>query len=209
MARIDVTDLHKANLPVDLPADLPADSPAAVDPTGMRQDAKALERFYLGYYDEVVRYVVRRVADPYDVADLVADTFLSAVDAAESYDPRRGKPLPWLIGIAHNHLRRFYRQRENDRRAVQKFVGRRLLDPDDVAELVERIDAEANTARIEQSWSKLTAAQRELIDLADIQGLSPSEIATVFDIPSGVARIRLHRARKALRKAFHGQEDST
>jgi RNA polymerase sigma-70 factor (ECF subfamily) len=193
-----VTDLRKA------------DPPATFDPVDLRQvrrDPKVLEKFYLAYYDQIIGYFARRVSDPYDVADLVADTFLTAVDAAESYDHRRGRPLPWLIGIAHNHLRRFYRQRESDRRAVQKVLGRRLLDADDVAELVDRIDAEASSARIVASWEQLSVAQRELIDLADIQGMSPAEIAIVFDIPSSVARIRLHRARKALRKAFHDEEN--
>jgi len=41
-----------------------------------------------------------------------------------------------------------------------------------------------------------------LIDLAEIQGFTLAEIAMVLGVPAGVARIRLYRARNALRREF-------
>jgi RNA polymerase sigma-70 factor (ECF subfamily) len=166
----------------------------------IRRDAAALERFYLAYYDDVVRYLVRRLHDPHDVADLVADTFLAAVDAAGSYDHRRGGPLPWLIGIAHNKLRRWYRRQNADRDLAHRAVGRRLLDADDIADLEARIDAQASGAL--KALDRLTPNQRELIDLVDLQGFTPAEAARVLGVSAGVARIRLYRARKALRNTL-------
>ena len=40
------------------------------------------------------------------------------------------------------------------------------------------------------------------VALVDIQGLAPAEAARVLGIPGGLARIRLHRARTALREAL-------
>jgi RNA polymerase sigma factor (sigma-70 family) len=185
---------------------LPGFDPAEV--RRIRADSRLLERFYLTYYDEVVRYFARRLSDPQDVADLVADTFIAAVDAAESYDHRRGQALPWLIGIAHNKLRRWYRRRDADRDLARRIVGRRLLDSDDIGELENRIDAAALAPLA--VLNRLSPDQRELLDLVAIQGFTPAEIATVLGVPSGVARIRLHRARKALRREFgvqNGQQE--
>jgi RNA polymerase sigma factor (sigma-70 family) len=137
------------------------------------------------------------MSEPQDVADLVADTFMAAVDAAQSYDRQRGRPLPWLIGIAHNKLRRWHRQHGADRDVARRIVGRRLLDADDILELEERIDAAALAPF--DALNRLPAGQRELLDLVVSQGLSPAEIAKVLGISPGVARIRLYRARKALR----------
>lgn len=132
------------------------------------------------------------------MADLVADTFVAAIDAAASYDPRRGQVLPWLIGIAHNKLHRWYRQRGSDRDLARRVVGRRLLDADDIGQLEERIDAAALAPL--DLLTQLSADQRELIDLVEIQGFTPTEVAKVLGVTAGVARIRLYRARKALRR---------
>jgi DNA-directed RNA polymerase specialized sigma24 family protein len=71
------------------------------DPEDVRRigsDPVALEAFYTAHYDAVVRYLARRVDDPHDVADLVADTFLTALESAPGFDPARGRPLAWLLG---------------------------------------------------------------------------------------------------------------
>ncbi len=175
--------------------------PAALTVT-IKDDMSALERFYRAHYDDLVGYVASRITDPYDVADVVADTFLAAVDSARTFDPDRGQPLPWLIGIAHNKLRRLHRRRHYEYDAAARTTGRRLLDDDDIAELENRIDAAARGARALGLLDRLTPGQRELIELVDIHGLTPAETARVFGITTGLARIRLHRARAALRKAL-------
>jgi RNA polymerase sigma factor (sigma-70 family) len=165
-------------------------------------DVAALERFYLAHYDELVRYVAGQVADPHDVADLVADTFMSAVGAAARFDPQQGRTMPWLVGIARNHLRHLRRRRHSDQQAAQRIVGSRLLDADDIADLERRIDAEARAAPALRRLDLLPEKQRELVALVDIQGLAPAEAARVLGIPGGLARIRLHRARTALRESL-------
>jgi RNA polymerase sigma-70 factor (ECF subfamily) len=185
----------------------PAFDPAQTARIGY--DVGALERFYRAFYDDVVRYVARRVTDPHDVADLVADTFLAAMGSAASFDSRRGRTLPWLIGIAHNTVRHFDRRRHHQHVAVQRIVGRRLLDADDIADLEERIAAQQRGAQARRLLDQLPPRQRELVELVDIQGLTPTETAQVLGIPAGLARIRLHRARAALRKALDTATDTT
>jgi RNA polymerase sigma factor (sigma-70 family) len=174
----------------------------------IRDDPAALERFYRAHFDEVVRYLARRVSDPHDVADLVAESFLGAIDSAASFDPARGRPVAWLIGIAQNKMRRYHRHRGNDHDAAQRLLGRRLLDGDDIADLEARIDAEADGATALGALHRLSPGLRELIDLVDLQGLTPAEAANVCGISAGLARIRLHRARRALRIEFLARRSS-
>lgn len=170
-------------------------------------DSDALEGFYAAHYAEVVRYFTRRVRDPHDVADLVAETFIAALENATKYDPSRGRPLAWLLGIGHNTLRRFYRQREADRRAAARFAGRRLLDAEDIAVLEEQIDAERRAPRAFDALSGLSPTDRELVQLVDITGLTPKEAATAMGLLPGVARVRLFRARAKLRSALRLPEE--
>lgn len=171
------------------------------------RDPAALEAFYLAFYPAVVRYFARRMRDPHDVADLVAETFMTAMETAERYDPRRGRPLAWLLGVAHNTLRRCYRQRETDRRAHLRIAGRRLLDAEDIARLEEQIDAEHQARHAHDLLRQLPATDRELVELVDITGLTPKEAATALGLVPAMARVRLFRARAKLRAALQPQEE--
>lgn len=170
-------------------------------------DREALEEFYLTHYADVVRYFARRLRDPHDVADLVADTFIAALESATRYDPRRGRPLAWLLGIGHNTLRRFHRKRAADRQAVARFAGRRLLGVEDIAVLEERIAAEQRAQPVRVLLAELSETDRELVQLVDVTGLTPHEAATAMGMLPGLARVRLFRARARLRTALRLQEE--
>ncbi|MGW0435315.1 RNA polymerase sigma factor [Micromonospora sp. NPDC003197] len=186
------------------PSDLVAAEPELIRRIG--RDRAALEIFYTEYYPAVLQYFTRRLRDPHDVADLVADTFLAAIDTAARFDSRRGRPLAWLLGIAHNSLRHFYRQREADRKAVGRFAGRRLLDPEDIVRIEEQIDAEQRACQAKGLLRELSATDRELVELVDLGGLTPREAAKAMGLLPGTARVRLFRARARLRTTLDPQE---
>ena len=48
----------------------------------------------------VYGYVAYRVGDGPDAEDVTSETFERALRYRESFDPRRGEPASWLIGIA-------------------------------------------------------------------------------------------------------------
>jgi RNA polymerase sigma-70 factor (ECF subfamily) len=188
-----------------------ASNTAAFEPERTRhigRDPAALEAFYRAHYDQLLRYFTSRVSDPHDVADLVADTFVGAIAAARSYDPRRGRPIAWLFGIAHNVHRRSYRRRDADQRVASRVAGRRLLDDEDISRIEEQIDAERRLAG-RQLLDGLSATERELVELVELDGFTPQEAAQATGVTSAVARIRLFRARAKLRQAFHTQEDAS
>jgi RNA polymerase sigma factor (sigma-70 family) len=199
VARVDVTDNRAAP---SSGGDLSAERVRRIS-----CDREALEAFYVAHYADVVRYFARRLQDPHDVGDLVAETFITALETAAKYDPRRGRPLVWLLGIGHNTLRRFYRQRQADHRAVARFAGRRLLDADDIAILEEHIDAEQRAHRAYELLGELSETDRELVELVDVTGLTPKEAAATMGLLPGIARVRLFRARAKLRAVLQLQEE--
>src|SRR5262245_8186081 len=68
----------------------------------VRSDAASLELLYRRHVKRVGAYAARRCREPQDVADLVAATFLTVVDSAHTFDPRRGEVSSWILGIAAN-----------------------------------------------------------------------------------------------------------
>jgi RNA polymerase sigma-70 factor (ECF subfamily) len=181
-------------------------------PGAIAADRAAFEAFYLAHFGEVLGFVTRRVADAHTAADLTAEVFTTALDAAPSYRGE-GTAGAWLTGIARHVVAAEYRRAAQDRAAVRRANGRRLLDDDDISRLEERIDAERDARALWEQMQQLTESQRSVIELVVIDGLSLAESAAALGIPPVTARVRLHRARRALRRLppaqQHGKQTHT
>jgi RNA polymerase sigma-70 factor (ECF subfamily) len=170
----------------------------------LRDDPESLALFYRRHVAAVERYAVRRCAQPEDVADLVAATFLSLLDRAPSFDERRGPALPWLLGVAHHILARSATERERQNQLTGRLGGQRKVDPEDFARLEEAIDAARDLKAIEVALVGMPFLQREVIWLSSQDALSAEEAAEVLGVSLATFRVRLHRARRALRRALKG-----
>ena len=58
------------------------------------------EALYRANVAAVTAYFARRSADPQNVADLTADTFVQVITSFATFDPRKGTPRAWVFGIA-------------------------------------------------------------------------------------------------------------
>ncbi|GAA3659368.1 sigma-70 family RNA polymerase sigma factor [Nonomuraea antimicrobica] len=168
-------------------------------PTGPLAGPEAFEAFYLRHYDAVTRFLARRVIDPHAVADLTAEVFLAALHSRDTYRPGRGSETGWLYGVARNVLAAERRRNEREARAMERAAGHRVLDSDDVAELTDRIDAEEPARRALTAIAHLPEGESALLELVAIDQLTVAEAAEALGIKVGTARVRLHRARRALR----------
>jgi RNA polymerase sigma-70 factor (ECF subfamily) len=162
-------------------------------------DPAVFEAFYREHVEQVQRFVARRVADPHLAADLTADVFVAVIDAAPTYRSSRGAPVAWLFGIARNVVQGEFRRAGREQRANARVEGRRLLDRDDVARMQERIDAAARSRELYAALDALPEGERAVFELSAIDDLTPREAAAVLGIHPVTARVRLHRARVALR----------
>ncbi|MET0822472.1 MAG: sigma-70 family RNA polymerase sigma factor [Aeromicrobium sp.] len=160
------------------------------------EDADQLEAFYREHLRVVERFVARRVGDPETAADLTADVFLAAIAASVDYRGDRGAPVVWLLGIARNVVASEHRRSGRERRAARRFSGRRLLDEESTARIVERLDAERETRRIYSALAVLPDHDRALLELVALDGLTVTDAATVLGLRPGTARVRLHRLRE-------------
>ena len=169
-------------------------------------DPDVLEVFYREHVDAVQRFVARRIADPHLAADLTAEVFLAAIDAAASYRPRRGAPAVWLFGVARNVVNSEFRRTAREKQVNARFEGRRLLADDDIVRAQERIDAAARSRELYAALDGLTDAERAVFELSALDGLSATEAARALGIRPVTARVRLHRARHTLRTELAPQE---
>jgi RNA polymerase sigma-70 factor, ECF subfamily len=163
------------------------------------------EQVYLHNVDVLMGYFARRCRDPQTVADLTSETFVRAVGGFAGFDPFRGSDRAWLFGIAARVFARHCEQSAGGRDAVARLGGYRALDEDEIEELAERIDTEREGAALLRRCEQLPAVERAVIELVDLDGLTPKEAALALGVSRVAVRKRLSRARSRLRKEHQGK----
>jgi RNA polymerase sigma factor (sigma-70 family) len=164
-------------------------------------DAEAFACFWERRVGTVTAYAIRRCSNPDEVADVVAECFLTAYRIAGRYRPLSATAVPWLLGIVE-------RTAAAQRRAWLRWVriGRRATADrprfhDDEYDAVDAaIDAARQAPEIEAALAALPARERAVLELTAYAQLSPSEAAAALDISPNAARLRLARARKRMRE---------
>jgi len=159
----------------------------------------ALTEFYRRHVARMVAFGARRFTNAEDVADFVASVFLAVLESAARFDRRKGSGLGWLYGVAtHVSARERTRIRRGED-VTAAIAGRRLLEPDDVDRIERQIDAAAHLRAVADAMRHLSDETRRLLELVAIDGLQPAEAADALGISRVAARVRLSRARRALR----------
>jgi RNA polymerase sigma-70 factor (ECF subfamily) len=179
-------------------------SEAPSDPEIMRRLAAgeigALGDLYDRYHEGIRRFVARATSDAEDVDDLLHATFLAAAKSASRYDGR-SSCRPWLIGIAAQLLRRRRQTFGRFLAVLSSLRGTRATTADPRPVLQARGD-------VERGLVKLSEVKRITLLMAEVEGLSCAEIAAALDVPIGTVWTRLHAARRELRRAIEGGEES-
>jgi RNA polymerase sigma factor (sigma-70 family) len=166
------------------------DRNAAVEEALPRELAEArFSALYRDHEREILRYALRRSAEPQDAADVVAETFLVAWRRLGEV-PVGGEARLWLYATARRVL-------ANHQRGIKRRtrLAERLRD-----ELRRQLPLQPASDRpVLDALASMTDADRELLMLVGMEELSPSEAARVLGISTMAARTRLHRARRRLR----------
>jgi RNA polymerase sigma factor (sigma-70 family) len=163
------------------------------------RDPDAFAELYKRHVDAVVRFAARRAEDPETVVDLVAAVWLEVLGSLERFDPRRGRALPWILGIAANLCASERRRRAREREALRRLGGRRVLHDDDHARLEQKIDAARSAAVLRGALDGLPPSERIVAELVMVEGLTPTEVASALGIAGATVRMRLTRARGKLK----------
>lgn len=157
------------------------------------------------YRASIYRYVRRLVRDPVSADDLTQETFLRAHQRLAGLKDVAALEA-WLYRIATNLCYDQFRRREHRQPALPLFpdgdessaivTGEVALRPDQLLEQSEMGDC------VLRFLTRLPQSQRTVILLHDLQELTGPEIAEQLGISLHNVKIRLHRARVALKAAL-------
>ena len=173
-------------------------------------DSAAMERLILKYQNRIYNVILKICADPDDAAELTQETFVKVIENIDSFQGRSSF-YTWAFRIAVNltlnycqrDARLGFRSLDAEQEKYYSQATRVLKEflsddssPDPAAVVQNRELCEIAV----QSLMKLDDAQRAVVVLRDIEGMSYAQIANVLDIELGTVRSRLSRARKKLRQ---------
>lgn len=140
----------------------------------------------------VYSYVAYRIGDGPEAEDVTSATFERALRYRATYDPRRGQPVAWLLGIARRCI-------HDARAASAPAPGEGPVEvSDDFAPDAER------RVLLASAVSNLDQRDRELIALRYGADLTARQIAEVMEMQTNAVEVALHRALARLRSDLEG-----
>ena len=184
---------------------MPIDEAALVSRLRARDDDAfaLLVRTYMG---RLLRVARRFLKSEEDARDAVQDAFVSAFKSIDNF--KAGSTLAtWLHRIVVNSaLMRLRTQRRHPEEEIDELLpkfapdGHQVRDSVDWSESAEEMLAREETRElVRKAIDMLPETHRVILIMRDIEEMSTEEVAGALGISTTAAKVRLHRARQALR----------
>ena len=157
-------------------------------------DDERFTRLFEQSYAVVRRFVERRVGAG-QVDYVVAETFLVAWRRLDDLPGDERQRQAWLYATARNVMANDVRTG----RRWQALAVRLASEPNPSAGETDGIDGVAARIDLQQAWHRLSAVHQEALALTVLDGLGATDAARVLGISPVAYRLRLSRARRALR----------
>jgi RNA polymerase sigma-70 factor (ECF subfamily) len=147
-----------------------------------------------------------------DARDALQETYLAAHRALGGFEGS-AKLSTWLHRIAVNAaLMKLRSRRRRPEAALEELLpkfeadGHRIVElAAPAVELEEELDDAARRAAVRRCIDRLPEAHRTVLVLRDLEELGTEETARALGISVDAAKMRLHRARQALRTLLEGE----
>lgn len=172
------------------------------------KDQQALTTLYNHYFPRLYAYVSYRVGRVPDSEDLVAETFLRAIEAINNFEwQHQASFAAWLFRIAHNLVsdwRKRNQQHLNQETSLPlddlpDIVANNLL-PDEIFLRKEQFNY------LYQQLASIAPRRQEVIMLKFFGGLRNQEIARVLNLDERTVAVHLRRGLLDLNRRFENRQ---
>jgi len=156
--------------------------------------ASSFDELYRRHVASVYRYAFAVVGNHADAEDITQQTFLNAYRAmSQGTKPRKAEN--WLLTIAHNEIRRHFR--ESYRKGHEVEFDEELAPP-----APERNDH--GVADVLRALRHIPPAQRSALVMREFEGRSYAEIAAIMGLSERALETLIFRARRSLAEQLEG-----
>jgi RNA polymerase sigma-70 factor (ECF subfamily) len=155
--------------------------------------------------------VNRLIARRQDVEDVAQDVFLRLYQSLGQLRTPEAFDF-WLYRITTNAVYDYLRKRPRDREIFVSDLEDRQLQAANVSACRQQLRDEQERLRIIEHLdgllSKLLPADRILLVLREVEGLTMRELSEVYGVREGAIKLRLFRARGRLRQVLNASSES-
>ena len=142
----------------------------------------------------VYAYVAYRLGDGPDAEEVTSATFERALRYRDSFDPRRGDPASWLIGIARRCI-------------ADATLKREVLTDEPIERAVEGHEDDAlRRIEVRAAVGQLGEREREIVALRYGADLTARQIGELLEMRTNAVEVALYRALARLRAVLEGDE---
>lgn len=175
-----------------------------------RGDRRAFASLVEKHRGSVYRFALRLTRDPSSAEDVLQETFLAAMNGLSTWRAE-GSFRGWLYAVARSRVLMARRKKAGEPESFESEASLESLGLQ--AGWGAPMDGEALAAKVQErtvleaALAKLDPADREVLVLRDLEGLSGDETAQALGLNLRAMKSRLHRARLRLVAAVKGGAD--
>ncbi len=165
-------------------------------------DPDAWEALYRRAYPRLFAYARRRLATEAQAEDAVSEAMTRAMHHIGDFTWSGSGIDGWLFGIARNVVYETYRESAHSTPTDPAALVSRATpsggDP------LDRLVSDEESRLLRAAFDRLTAGDRELLELRVVVGLDASQVGAVTGQRPGAVRTAQSRALKRLRGEYEG-----
>ena len=163
-------------------------------------EESAFDAFVANHREAVWRFVRSLTRDEAAAEDALQETFIAAWRSAGSYRSD-GPALGWLLSIARNAVYHQFRGHVNEPSHLESLT--------ELGEAAgwgssEPLASYLVQDEVERALADLSAEEREILLLRDMEGLTSEACATLLNLSVPAIKSRLHRARLRFIATYRG-----
>lgn len=146
----------------------------------------------------VKRWALAHTGDPDTASDLSQEVFILVLKRLDTY---RGDArfLTWVFTVTRNQALERVRKRGRHQKKISRLKAEMGWKPQASPREGTDLDQERLRGIVRGFLEELPPRQREVFQMADVEGLTSPEIGTVLQLKPGSVRAALLKARRTLR----------
>ena len=161
---------------------------------GARHQTPAVIATLVDNHRRFLSFLQRRISNPSDADEILQAAFVKSIEKTDSIRDSESV-VAWFYRLLRNAVIDYYRHRDAERRALDRVAG--------VSTETEAPDPDFERAICQCVYDLLPTLKDDyslLLRHIDLDGASIAEVAVETGMTANNTRVRLHRARTALRK---------
>ncbi|MEM9383762.1 MAG: RNA polymerase sigma factor [Pseudomonadota bacterium] len=170
----------------------------------LRQDPAAYETLVRVYGSRVMAAARRYLRSGDDAADVFQETFIQVMKSIDKFEGR-STLWYWVRGITIKlSLLKLRQQRRRNETSIDDLLPsydetEHRIMPDNPRSAADEVETGDVGQYVRDAIAELPEQYRTILVLRDFEGHSTQETADILGIQANTAKVRLHRARGALR----------